>query len=423
MRLWTRTTGLLFVRLSRQLVGIALPYASALLVLATADIVLPHRTSPETFGRYQFVRQLAPLVVVFGLLGVDQVIARSYYGERADRVAWLPLLPRLARATAVVAAVFCGLSMWRLHLPLAYGAATAFSALALVVSELTAGYLRAAGSYALAAFVQQGYRILLGVFLMLLAAFRLASPGRVVVALVSAPAIVAVMAARALWRQSLRAENVEQPHYESMRRIGIPIALAVLGLGAMDWVDQAALALRTGGLSAGGIYTSAKIPLSFPAIAVASIVGFAALPEVAKRLAKVAERRIWWISVFLAAGASCAINGAVLAVYVSEGHRVLAYPVSNATALLLVAAGASRLAYVLPSAVLGAAGSGRLLYAYAFVSVGALALEGGWILLAPIASAVDLAASGLLVAAGARLIASLVLASLSLRPHRVVTPA
>ena len=389
----------------RRAVGIGMAYGSAVGLLGLTDIWLPHVSSPEAFGTYQLVRQICPLVVLGGLAGIDQLMSRQYAGQRAHDVAWSTAIRPVALRTAgfgIVAGLVVG---WWLGVPTAAVVVLLLVTQAMAVAEVAANYLRAAGQYVWATSMQQAYRLLLAVSS--LSVLLVPSLRRNLFALLVPATVIPFVVATAVLARQRRGARTTFVNTE--RSVGWLFAVAMVVIGALDWVDQGALAARWG-VGAAGIYVAMKVPLVFPYVVLASVLGFSALPETAKRMAdrpdarvKLFDRRLLGV----AAGLGAVLAGALYA----AGSEVLAYVPDGPTAAALLVAGACRLLYVLPSAAVGALADRCTFTWYVAGGVGALALEAATIFVAPGTWPTGrIGATGLLVGSVTRLGSATVLA-------------
>lgn len=366
----------------RRVLGSAGIYAASVGLLAVAEMLLAHIVSVADFGLYQLVRQLVPLVAAFAAFGVDQSLPRV-----VPRLSGQPRgIQSLATGGALSGLVVGLLSALILRHFVDLRWIDVFVIVLapplLVASNVAAGLFRGLRSYARAAALQQGYRILLAIGLVGVVAAAGADSGSILPALLVVGAgVPAFLAARALRRVEDSAEAGQDGNRLSIRVLapaGLAITVSTLTLGGMDWIDQAVLAAISG-VDASGIYVAAKLYISFPFIAAASVLGFVALPEAARRPASVQGKAAVKAQLLLALLAM-AVGGTTLwALTAIEG--LLPVAVSNRSMALLAVAGAFRLSLVLPSARLGAFASHFKLAIFAAMCVVLLGLEGILVLL------------------------------------------
>jgi O-antigen/teichoic acid export membrane protein len=391
----------------RLLLRVGLIYGVSVSALGLSDMALAHLVSTADFGTYQYVRQLVPLLVIVSLSGVDQVIGREYPGGLADRFDWTSSLPNLCGIGLGVGVFAATASLGWVGLPPIPSVALALTVPILICSELCAGYLRARGLYPEAAFIQQGYRLCLATLVIAsLSVAHLLS--KVYAALVPASGIVFSLVGIQKARTRLStAPRVGTRDLRRLRSLGFLFALSLLSLGALDWIDQAALLHRYHSFSISGAYVSAKVYFTFPFVSLASILGFAMLPEIAKLGSRV--------SVSLLNRLQLAFLGIalVLSIPMFLVARMLPFlfPVepSPRLLLLLIGAGVGRLCYVVPSGVIGALADKRVLWRYVALGVGSLGLEGAVILLGSVSHALELGACGLFVGVWVRTVCSYLL--------------
>jgi hypothetical protein len=389
--------------LARGSVLVGLIYGSAILSLALAELFLAKHVSPETFGAYFFVRTGAPLAVIIALAGLDQVIPRRFLGDDARTIS----VGRLARAVwpATIVGFLAGLLSSRVFgLPVDFSVALAVMTPILAISELTASIYRARRRYGLASALQQGYRFFGALGLVWVSIFR-PSGDAVAAVLAGSAIVVSIFGGCLLWQQSTPDQELQSARLHRWLGIGIPVAASSLLTGAQDWVDLAALSARTDGLAASGLYGPQKLLLVMPFVGLASILGFVALPEIARSRAwprpmKTLERTL------LLCCAGVLLSIVLVAIVGGVGAVILRLPPDAWQVAFLLGAGVARLAYVIPSATLGAHGSSRRIWVVVAGSAGFVGLEAAMILTLPI-DPITAACSALFVACWGRLTLSL----------------
>lgn len=383
-------------------------------MLGVSDLLLPYFVQPADFGAYQYVRQLAPLLVIFSLFGIDQVISREYPGHHADTVNWSAAPRHMLPAAAVLGAAAAILSVRYAALPVLSAVPLAILPSVLLYSELAAGYLRARGDYARASLTQQGYRLALGATLLvtLPIAGSLSSFYSVLLLVTTVP--FATVGRSILRNRLLRSQALGKGTFRDLRHVGGVFALTILTLGALDWVDQAAVNWRTESFASAGVYVASKVYLVFPFIVLGSILGFSALPEVAKRPTGMT------VSTFLRTQRTTAVLGvtvgSVLLLGTVSFSSLLPFGIPALASILFLCSGIMRLMYLVPSAVLGALATRAILSHFAVATILCLFVEAATILLLPESvNPVVAGSAGLLVASTSRFLAGIYYSLLSIR--------
>ncbi|MBW3591800.1 MAG: hypothetical protein KY393_08145, partial [Actinobacteria bacterium] len=387
-------------------------YGGSVLILGVSDLLLAHAIRPAAFGSYQYVRLLLPLMVISGLLGLDQVMARLTPGSAARTVPWLAMLPRctgvslLLGGAAAAASVLAVDLAWPGALCLILGAPT------LVVSEFSAGYLRARGKYLIAAFIQQGYRLLLGSVVIGSLALASSLEGVYPLFILLSAATFSLIGLRWASGDLAPGNGLSASQTKAIRKTGLWFAVILIGLGGMDWIDQAAIARQFGSFGPAGEYAALKVYLSFPFVALVSVVGFRLLPEVAKQSHQLSHARLWRIQLAIFAVA-VVIAGALLIGYHIH-PQFLPVRASFTVLMGLAATGVARFLSLVPGAVVGGLGSRYVLKIYALGGVLVLLAEAMTVSIgARHLPALELGMVALVVATWVRCGMSMVLASLS----------
>ena len=374
---------------------VAVLYGGSIIVLMIGEILLARLTSDRVFGEYSLVRQAIPMVCALGLLGYDQALTR----ETAARRGGVPRVDthQVRRITAVLligmgVGTYLFLRAGTSFLP---AAALTVTGAAVAVTNILSGGMRAIGHNARGALAQQGYRLLAGIGLIVLSLLAMGDWG------VATLAIGAIFIA--LW--ALRWNLTQTTHWvpssdenRHMGRLGLGYSISLLALSLGDWLDQALVAELSNDLAQVGEYSQAKLLAFYPSLSIGSILGFVALPAIARRrkhLHRVDVVR--WMLAGLAASAAISMLVVSGALWATE--PLLGKTVDVRALLLLGLVGAVRLYYVLPSAVLGAVGTPAALAQLGAWSLGGIALQ-------VLVTLTLVEPAGILVAAAAGLLAS-----------------
>lgn len=390
--------------------GLALLYGGSVVALLLGELRLAHAMASDQFGIYQLVRTLIPLLVVAALLSLDQVQAREF---AAARTAPPPLRGNQLRPLYIAT----GVSLAAGALSYAYFPSFLLGAfsiplvvLGVAAASLASAGLRAAGRYEYAAFSQQGHRLWAGI-LFIAGAPLLASADLALFLWGLGALAIAVISDRRLGAEN--GAQLSNESYRSFRRTGLAFSLSALTLSALDWLDGATLALLTADLGAVGDYALSKLVVFYPLISAGSILGFIALPELSRRrdyLTVIKLRRMMVVAV------SLTIPVCLLAFVVGSWLLTEAFSFEGSTRplIILAIAGAVRLCYVLPSAVVGSVAERADLWIFGaacVVGVGVQFLLAVGLPLPP----VDAVAISVLGGAAFRLVASLVIAERAIR--------
>lgn len=347
-------------------------YGAAILVLFVGDVVLSRTTSPAEFGEYSITRNAIPLIALVAIFGVDQALTREYAAMRGHGVARLVLRSRAMVATGLSA--LGALLLYR-YLGVSVGAALVVAACgpALVISELSAALLRGKGFYAFSALVQQGYRLLLGAAILILATLGQISEyvvDRMFEATVAALLVAVVGFALLGGVRSLKELDPQGTPREAKRmgRLGFAFGLSMISLAAIDWVDQALVTRLGAGLGDTGVYAAHKLIAVYPLLSLASIGGFLLLPELVKSAHILTPRKVLvWLLMTAAIVATVAVAWAAVSPIAYQ--QFLDREPTWELLATLTAVGGLRLLYVVPSSVLGAVGSLSLIIATALVGL------------------------------------------------------
>jgi hypothetical protein len=398
----------------KSVAGVTFFYGGAVALLGLSDLLLAHLIPAREYGSYQFVRSLAPLLVLASLLGLDQVLPREFAGASAHEKDWYALVGRFVRRGLGLAVLAASGSVALLGLPIIAAGSLAATVPAIACSELAAAYLRSVGQYPKAALLQQAYRVLLASIVLASVPWASYISSVYPVGLAAASFLAGFAALRVL----LKTKGRNRLSLRDVRRLthtGVLFAISTISLGALDWVDQAALALRFSSFSDIGLYVALKVYLNFPFVTLVSIAGFSALPEVAKspeRMSLTLFNKLQRRMIVLA-------STAALSLYVLFQKAPELLPVkTEATILVLfLGSGMLRFLYLLPSSVLGALAPRSTLRRYTCFVVLSVILEAMIIILLPIDSLEPIAMGGfgLLAGTATRLGSSWIFASACLQ--------
>lgn len=334
-------------------IPVAALYGGSIAALMLGELLLARTTSDHVFGEYSLVRQAVPMVCALGLLGYDQALTR----ETAARHGGVPRVDR-HQARLVVATLVVGLCV-ATYLVAGVGTsplpalALVITGAAVAVTNILSGGMRATGHNAKGAFAQQGYRLLAGFSFIILSVFSVGQWG--VVALAVGATFMAAWALRWSFAQPNRWQPSSHEH-QLMRRLGLGYSVSLLALSSGDWLDQALVAELSKDLAQVGEYSQAKLLAFYPSLSIGSILGFVALPAIARRRDTLARHDVArWMQLAFVASLVTGVCTVAIAQLVAE--PVLGRTLDGHVLLLLGAVGAVRLYYVLPSAVLGAVGT------------------------------------------------------------------
>ncbi|MEV8508790.1 hypothetical protein AB0368_28720 [Actinoplanes sp. NPDC051475] len=364
-------------------------------LLLIAEVALSRTVDPVTFGEYQFVRQMLPMLVAATIFGVDQALTRMIAEGGSDDLL-LPVVWRSGRLWLILAAPVVACSAYYFGIGLWGCIALAVAPMALIASELVAAALRASGRYSRAALAQQGYRLFAAVTVLAAAAISMPSITGVT-ALWLGSAIFGAWSIIHALRTSSRSLRPNRTKMRRLRIMGAGFGISMLPTSAIDWVDQAAVAYSFGTLAESGHYAAVKLVTVYPFVTLASILGFVALPEVVKRASSL-NRRVWRTATICTAAASAAFWCLCSIPLTFMVPVLLGRAVDHSAIWILCAVGAVRIFYLLPSSVLGAVGTSRQLATSGFVGILAVGAEAAVILFVEAADPVVVGGAGLLTA-------------------------
>jgi len=134
----------------------------------------------------------------------------------------------------------------------------------------------------------------------------------------------------------------------------------MLSLAAGDWLDQALLAHLSNDLGVVGGYAQVKLVTVYPILSIGSVLGFVALPELARRRDTFTQSQVlrWMVGCLAASVVAAALLAPVSRLLLSWLFGV-SFDWRLVVTLSIV--GALRLFYVLPSAMLGALSTPRVM--------------------------------------------------------------
>jgi O-antigen/teichoic acid export membrane protein len=335
---------------ARSTVTVAPIYAGAIGLLLIGELLLARHISSASFGAYQLVRQAIPVISVLALLGYDQSLTRETALRSGTPAALDSRQLRLVVAAVALGALGAVYLTVSLHVPIAIASTLAVSAGAVALSSLISGVMRAGQRSALAALTQQGGRLFAGLFF--IAAWPLLSGIGAAIAL--SLSSVAIAAVGVLWiRRQRKTWTATAADHRLMRRLGIGFSLSMLSLAAGDWLDQALLAHLSNNLALVGGYAQIKLVTVYPILSIGSVLGFVALPELARRRDAFTESQVMrWMAGSLAGSVAAAALLAPVSRVLLTWWFGVTYDWSLVIILSIV--GGLRLFYVLPSAMLGA---------------------------------------------------------------------
>ncbi len=381
-------------------------YAASVGMLLVAELMLSRSASPSAFGEYQYIRQSVPLITAGVLFGVDQALTRQLaLGESFNAVRQIV---RACSVLTIAVAALVALVSYNAYGMSTIGAASLMLApIFLVASEISAAVLRARRNYAIAVLAQQGYRLVGGAGI--LAAVALSLPPELSYATLAVAACLVGIWAFLRMTRMLPADRATRSDVRRLRVLGAGYGVSMMSMALVDWMDQATVAYVFGSLSDSGSYAAVKLVAVYPFVTIASVLGFMVLPEVVRRQYLFTPR--FWRRALVAMLVGCTAIWVVSALLLARVVPVaLSREVDPLPIYILAGVGALRVAYILPSSVVGAFGSARLLgwsggagFAAAFVgavTIYATADDG------PIVAG----AIGLLVATAVRLAIALVAA-------------
>lgn len=373
-----------------------LAYAVAVGGLFLAELLLSRSQNETTFGEYQIVRQLVPLVVALALMGIDQALMRRTI-ETGDDGLFRPYVRRSFAAAAAIGAVGAAVVATVYHVSAITIVAAALAPLFVVSTELAAAVLRAHGSYVAAAMLQQGYRLLTAFSLVVVVLMGSVSTSVANGALLASSVTCGIVALPVLARTA----NTGARRDRELHRVGVGFGVSMLTFAALDWADQALLSHRFYTLAAGGAYAANKLVTVYPAITLASVLGFVALPELVRRASSMTRAR--FLRMLAAAGVVSIVLAVILGSLLHWSGTMFVRTQPNPLAVYLLAlTGALRLAYVVPSAVLGSTGTSRTILRSAFLGLLAIPLLAVLLLVLPIDDPVLLGSVAILSATAFR---------------------
>jgi len=390
-------------RVAKQVGTVGVLYGGSIVALLIGELLLARGTSQADFGTYSLVRSAIPLISALGLLGFDQALTRECAAAslpvRFDKRQVL-LSGRSCILALGVGAYLCG----SMGVPWQAGLGLVLAATCVTVSNLVSGVMRATGHPNLAALGQQGYRLATGCTF--IALWGNVPGNSSVWVLFVATCMVSIVCISWSLRLSVT-WSMTPPTQRVLTRLGYGYALAMLSLAATDWIDQAIVG-EIGGLREVGRYSQAKLIAVYPLLSLGSILGFLALPAIAsqREFLTLAKLRSWgqWASFAVAALLLVAIP-----ITLFSSSALLHDPLAHGPIVILTCAGAVRLLYVLPSAVLGAVAGPRTLATFGSIALAGTFLQVGTTIVLSDLGISLAAALGLLAAALLRVISSALL--------------
>ncbi len=259
----------------------------------------------------------------------------------------------------------------------------------------------------MSALVQQGYRLTLAIFLVVLIGGGRAGLETSVLAITVSVLLFAVIGARQ-WIPGGRATVSSTSQTVNLNRLGLAFGLSMIPFAALDWADQAILT-RAGGPGDAGRYAATKLVAVYPLLSLASIGGFLLMPEVVRRADRVTWERVKRWSLFMFAGSVAAMIAWLTVAIIVVPPLIQQNPQVNLL-FVLCAVGGVRLFYLLPSSLLGALGGTELIVRTSFIGLFALLLLPlvAWVLGSQGVSAEVAVAIGLLAATCVRVAVSMV---------------
>ena len=335
------------------------------------ELLLARHISSAQFGAYQLVRQAIPVVSVLALLGYDQSLTRETASGQGVPAAFDIRQLRLVVAAVVLGALGAFYLTQELRVPLAIASTLSVSAGAVALSSLISGVMRASQQSALAALTQQGGRLFAG--LVFIVSWPLLSGIGAAIALSISSVAIAVVGV--IWikrqRETWTATNAD---HRLMRRLGMGFSLSMLSLAAGDWLDQALLAHLSNNLAVVGGYAQVKLVTVYPILSIGSVLGFVALPELARRRDTFTGRRLirWMVGCLAGSAAAAAVLAPISRIMLTWLFGVT-YDWSLVIVLSIV--GGLRLFYVLPSALLGALSTPRVMAGFGGLGFAGLGIQ------------------------------------------------
>jgi O-antigen/teichoic acid export membrane protein len=145
-------------RLFKQIGAVSLIGMLAQLAFLAASFVLQHRLSPGDFGRADLANKVINLAGYLGLVGVNTAIIRAMPRRDLGRYDWPALLPRVAATAGGVALLAAGLTVVQYGFPWWHGAVIAVSALGLSLAVASAAVLAIDLRFAASQWAQQLWR-------------------------------------------------------------------------------------------------------------------------------------------------------------------------------------------------------------------------------------------------------------------------
>lgn len=334
---------------------VGLVYGGSVGGLFLAELLLARSTPSEVFGAYQLVRQTLPFAVVLLVFGLDQAITRASAAHNYGRIAQSASRSRILASLAAALLFASGLHYF-LGLPWPWAALAGGALPGIVASELGSGLLRGEGKYRQATTLQQGYRLLLALSIILV--LSLGHEPRVaelLLMLLASSCLFGFIGVLRVW-YPLRSEA----NGVRVVKTGAAFALSMLSIAALDSLDLVVLTRQSASLSTTGEYAAAKLILTYPFISVASIGGIFLMPELIRHNRSL--KHLYSVKATILFGGAAALfivlTTRPIQVFLTQ---LVDVELSSVAIALLLLTGLARLVYVLPSATLGAHGSTRLI--------------------------------------------------------------
>jgi O-antigen/teichoic acid export membrane protein len=359
-------------------VGILLVLGQASFFVADVLVARAVATSAE-FGQYSFVKQAIPLIMSFAFLGLDQALVRVIARERLSDFSWRKTTAQIIGISSVLTTVILYFSSrWyalEQYMILIIGLGTVSLTVIYVISSI----LRADHDFIPSQILQNLWRYLHFLVVLLLYFFGLLSGSRASYLLLMVLLINAAVALGVVWLGKKPGPKpiLLGPLYAE----GVLFWLFLSSLTLANTLDQMLLA-KFSSFSEVGEYAALWNILGAPFLVVSSSFGYVALPMVVrKRLSSVLDARL--IGVVLVLGIGMVIwsfsVGDWLIDLVYDGKYQITFTLMS----VFVATGVLRLVYFFPSTMLGGRADRKLLLQFACFAIAGVLVHGmlGWMLI------------------------------------------
>lgn len=333
----------------KKLLGVGAIYAGSVLALFIGETLLIRDIPGAEYGAFRIALNAAPLVALVAMLGNESATARLV-AEKQSPIRWSAMQSRRALTGLILGGGFGAYGWFVLSLSLWWMLGVAILSALLVSTNFFSAVQRSIGLPNWAAWSQQGYRLVGGVAIAILAVLGLADRWAVFCLILGA-GIFSI--GGFTWNARLRDHSLlADEERKWLAKIGPGFALSGITMAALDLLDQLVIA-QIASIEVAGEYSAIKLYLVFPVISIASILAFVALPMAVRFVATARWMSI--VKVMITGLGASLIATAVLGgtgVYALKYITGISPPLGLTICLLVV--GMLRLYYTVPISLLSA---------------------------------------------------------------------